>query len=147
MDKAIIRKTMLSLEADALHSARQHYLDYVSDARLDRSEPIEDDEQAQAELASDLSEALDDSIRDHTDKIAKLETVDFGAKSTVEEGALVKLSGKYFIIAVSTAKFSCNGKDIIGISTMSPIYNEMQGMRAGDSLEFSGRKLVIEEIV
>ena len=74
------------------------------------------------------------------------QAIDFGAKSTVEEGALVRLSGKYFIIAVSTAKFSCDGKEMIGISTMSPIYNEMQGMRAGESFEFSGRKLVIEEI-
>ncbi len=146
MDKRIIKDTMLSLETDALQSAREQYLDYVADARLDRSEPIEDDEQAQAELASDLSEALDDSIRDHTDKIAKLQTVDFGPKSTVEEGAIVKLSGKYFIIAVSTAKFSCDGKDMIGISTMSPIYSEIEGMRAGESLEFGGRKLVVEEV-
>ena len=40
-----------------LQSAREKYFDYVADARLDRSEPIESDEQAQAEIASDLSEA------------------------------------------------------------------------------------------
>jgi hypothetical protein len=32
----------------------------------------ESDEQAQAEIASDLSEALDDTLHDHTDKLEKL---------------------------------------------------------------------------
>ena len=41
MDKNIIKETMLSLEGAALQSAREKYFDYVADARLDRSEPIE----------------------------------------------------------------------------------------------------------
>lgn len=51
---------------------REKYFDYVADARLDRSEPIERDEQAQAEIASDLSEALDDTVHDHTERRAPL---------------------------------------------------------------------------
>ncbi|HEY4294617.1 MAG TPA: hypothetical protein VGM71_16505, partial [Luteibacter sp.] len=48
MDKNIIKETMLSLEADALQSAREKYFEYVAGAKLDRSEPIENDEHAQA---------------------------------------------------------------------------------------------------
>jgi hypothetical protein len=146
MDKQIIRETMLSLESSALVSAREKYLDYVGDARLDRSEPIENDEQAQAEIASDLSEALDDTVHDHAEKIEKLQKIDFGPKSSVQEGALIKLSGRYFIVAVSTARFSCEGQEIMGISTMSPIFTEIEGMRAGETLDFNGRKLVVEEV-
>lgn len=62
MNKHIVKQTMLALEARDLESAREKYLEYVGSARLDRSEPIEDDEQAQAELASDLSEAFDDTV-------------------------------------------------------------------------------------
>jgi hypothetical protein len=146
MDKQIIRETMLSLEKSALESAREKYLDYVAGARLDRSEPIEDDEQAQAEIASDLSEALDDTVHDHTSKIERLEKIDFGPKSSVQEGALIKLSGRYFIVAVSTGRFSCDGQEVMGISTMSPIFAQIEGMRAGESLDFSGKKLIVEEI-
>ncbi|MCC2613742.1 hypothetical protein ABK249_31285 [Neorhizobium sp. Rsf11] len=146
MDKHIIREAMLSLETSALQSAREKYLDYVASALLDRSEPIENDEQAQAKMASDLSEALDDTVHDHTDKIAKLGMIDFGPKSRVEEGALIKLSGHHFVIAVSTGKFSCDGRDVMGISTKAPIYAEIEGLRAGESLQFNGRKLVVEEV-
>jgi hypothetical protein len=46
MDKNIIKETLLSLEGAALQRAREKYFDYVADARLDRREPIESDEQA-----------------------------------------------------------------------------------------------------
>jgi hypothetical protein len=146
VDKNIIKETMLSLEAAAFRSAREEYLDYVAHARLDRSEPIENDEHAQAEIASDFSEALDDTIRDHSDKLDKLRRIDFGPKSAVTEGALVRLSGRYFIIAVSTAKFTCEGQEIMGISTMAPIFEAIEGARAGETVDFKGRKLLIEEV-
>lgn len=146
MDKNIIKEAMLSLQGAVLQSAREKYFDYVAGARLDRSEPIEDDEQAQAEIASDLSEALDDTLHDHTDKLDKLREVDFGPKSTVTEGALVRLSGRYFVIAVSTSKFTCDGREVMGISTMAPIFETIEGARAGEAVEFNGRKLVIEDV-
>jgi hypothetical protein len=146
MDKNVMKETMLSLESAALQSAREEYFDYVADARLDRSEPVESDEQAHAEMASALSEALDDTLHNHTDKLDKLKKVDFGPKSTVTEGALVRLSGRYFVIAVSTSNFTCDGQEVMGISTMAPIYNLIEGARVGEIVEFNGRNLVIEEI-
>ena len=104
------------------------------------------DEQAQAELASDLSEAFDDTVHSNANKIEKLAAIDFGPKSKVEEGAVVKLDGRLFVVAVSTSKFVCDGKEMMGISTQSPIYAELEGKRAGDAISFNGRELVIEEV-
>lgn len=146
MDKRIIKQTMLALESADLRSDRKQYFDYVAEARLDRSEPIEDDEQSHAEFASDLAEALDDALHDHTDKLDKLREIDFGPKSTVTEGALVRLSGRYFVIAVATGKFACEGREVMGISTMAPIFEAIKGARAGDTVELNGRKLAIEEV-
>jgi hypothetical protein len=146
MDKQIVKQTMLSLEARDLQSAREEYLAYVASARLDRSEPIRDDEQAQAELASDLSEAFDDDVHTHSEKIRKIAAIDFGPKSKVEEGALVKLGGRFFVIAVSTGRFSCDGHEVMGISPQAPIYAHMKGKRAGDTVTFNGKKLVIDEV-
>lgn len=145
-NKDHIRETMLSLETAALHSARDNYLDYVSAAKLDRSEPIENDEQAQAEVASDLAEALDDTLHDYANKIEKLKMIDFGPQSAVNEGAVVRLSGRYFVIAVSTSKFTCQGRELMGISTMAPIFQAIEGARAGETVQFNGRDLVIEYV-
>lgn len=145
-NKDHIRETMLSLETAALHSARENYLDYVNTARVDRSEPIENDELAQAEIASDFAEALDDTLDDYADKLEKLRTIDFGPKSVVNEGAVVKLSGRYFVIAVSTSKFTCRGREFMGISTMAPIFEAIEGARAGETVRFNGRDLTVEEV-
>jgi transcription elongation GreA/GreB family factor len=64
----------------------------------------------------------------------------------VTEGALVRLSGRYFVIAVSTSKFTCDGRDVMGISTSAPIFKAIEGARAGDTVEVNGRKLVIEDV-
>ena len=52
-NKDQIRETMLSLETAALRSARINYEEYVSTARTDRTEPVESDEHARAEIASE----------------------------------------------------------------------------------------------
>jgi len=147
MDKQAVQKTMLSLESDALEHAREKYLDFVANARLDRSEPIENDEQAQAEIASDLSEAFDQPVHSHSDKIETLKAIDFGPKSEVEPGAIVHVWGRYFVISVSTDKFTCDGHELMGISTQAPIYKVMEGKRAGEACTFNGRALMVEEVI
>ena len=145
-NKDHIRETMLSLEAAALTSAREIYADYVSAARIDRSEPTENDERAQAEIASDFSESLDDTLHDQVDKLETLRTIDFGPKSAVSEGAVVKLSGRWFVIAVSTSKFTCQGRELMGISTMAPIFEAIEGAKAGEVVQFKGRTLTVEDV-
>jgi hypothetical protein len=65
----------------------------------------------------------------------------------VEEGAIIKLGGRYFVISVSTGKFSCDGNEVMGISTQAPIYPAIEDKRAGDSFTFDGRSLVIEDVI
>jgi hypothetical protein len=72
--------------------------------------------------------------------------MDFGAKSNVEEGAVVKLGGRYFVITVSIGKFVCAVNETMGISTQAPIYAELDGKRTGDATSFNGTGLVIEEV-
>jgi hypothetical protein len=85
-------------------------------------------------------------VHSYSDKIEKLAAMDFGPKSKVEEGAVVKLGGRFFVIAVSTGKFVCEGREVMGISTQAPIYAELACKRAGDAISFKGRALVIEDV-
>lgn len=146
MNKADLKQTLLALETEVLASARENYRDYVANALLDRSESIENDEQAQAEVASDFAEALDDTLHDSADKLEKLQRIDFGPRSRVGEGAVVTLSGRHFVVAVSTRRFTCHGVEYMGISTDAPIYAAIEGAHAGETVEFNGRKLVVEAV-
>jgi hypothetical protein len=85
-------------------------------------------------------------VHSHSDKIEKLAAMDFEPKSKVNEGAVVELGGRFFVIAVSTGKFVYDGNEIMGISTQAPIYAELEGKRSGDAISFKGRELVIEDV-
>lgn len=147
MDKQRVKQTMLDLEQQQFDASREAYLEYVSSARLDRSEPIENDEQAQAEFARDLSEAFDQPVHAHADKIARLQQIDFSPKDKVEEGAIVKIMGRYFVIAVATDRFVCDGKDLMGVSAQAPIFEAIEGKSAGDACTFNGRKIVLDLVM
>lgn len=147
MNKNAVKNTMLSLEEDQLAHAQEHYREYLESARLDRTEPIESDEQAQAETAGDAARAFDQPVHSHSDKIAKLRTIDFGPKTEVEEGAIVKVDGRHFVVAVATTRFECEGNCLMGISAQAPIYKAMEGKCAGDSGTVNGRSFKIEAVL
>jgi hypothetical protein len=147
MDKERVKQTMLELEQQQFAASKDAYLDYVRSARLDRTEPIEDDELAQAVFARNLSEAFDEPVHAHADKIAKLERIDFGPKSVVEEGAIAKVAGRQFVVAVATDRFICDGNELMGISAEAPFYAAIEGKRAGETCKFDGREIEIEAVI
>jgi len=146
MNKTTVRNTMLSLEKDSLIHAKEGYADYLKSAMIDRTESIESDEAAQAETASDLAEAFDQPVHTHADKIEQLNAIDFGEKTEVEEGAIVRLNDRYFVISVSTARFECDGESFMGISPQAPIYQAMQGKRAGEKFTYGDRQYDIQAV-
>ena len=51
-----------------------------------------------------------------------------------------------FVIAVSTSRFTCHGRELMGISTMAPIFEAIEGARAGETVQFNGRDLTVEAV-
>ncbi len=147
MNKDHIRSSMLSLTEDALKHAKQRYADYLESAKIVGNEPIESGDAATAEHASDLAEAFDQPIHANTDKLARLESIDFSDKNEVEEGAVVKLNGRYFVIAVATAKFECDGESLMGISVDAPIYKRMSGLKVGDEFILNSNSFHIDQVL
>jgi hypothetical protein len=147
MDKNRVKQTMLDLEQRYFDASREAYQRYVSSARLDPSEPIEADEQAQAEFARDLSEAFDQPIHAHADKIAKLRQIDFGPKDKAEEGAIVTIMGRSFVIAVATDRFECDGTELMGVSVQAPLFHAIEGKAAGESCTFNGRRYTVDRVI
>ncbi len=147
MDKQRVKQAMLRLERQQFDASRDSYLGFVSSARLDRSEPIENDELAQATFARDLSEAFDEPVHDHADKIAKLQRIDFGPRTSVSEGAIVRIAGREFVVAIATDRFTCDGHELMGISAQAPLYAAIEGKKAGETACFNGRDIEIEAVI
>lgn len=146
MNKNAVKRTMLTLSREEMESARQHYNDYFAEARVDRSEATDDNRLAHARFAGELAEAFEHPLHTYEAKLEQLEAIDFSPKTEVGPGAIVKVAGRYLVVAVSTRSFQCEGRTLMGISPQAPIYAAMDGKRIGESCPFRGRELTVEEI-
>lgn len=144
--KATLRDRMLSLEAEELTAAKEHYERFVKDAQLDLREHYDNSEIAEARENADLAAAFDHPVKDHHSKIDALENLDFSMTDKVGPGAVVSFGGRHVVISVSTATFDHDGVSYMGISPQSPIYQAMKGLEEGDSFMFHGKEVVVDEV-
>lgn len=144
--KATLRDRMLSLEAEELTTAVEHYERFVKDAQLDLREHYDTSEIAEARENADLAAAFDHPVKDHHSKIDVLENLDVSMTDRVGPGAVVSVGGRHVIISVSTATFDHDGISYMGISPQSPIYQAMKGLGTGDSFLFHGKEIVVDEV-
>jgi hypothetical protein len=67
-------------------------------------------------------------------------------KETVEFGAIVISESSKFIIAISAGKVELDGVIYYAISPAVPLYKAMEGLKSGDSFEFSGKRQTIKDL-
>ena len=145
--KMALRDRMLSLEAAELATAKEHYARFLKDARVSERESYDTSEIAEARENADLAAAFDHPVQSHHAKIDVLENLDFAVTDTVQPGAVVSFGDRHFVVAVSTGRFDHDGKTYMGISTDSPIYKAMEGLKTDEAFEFRGRNITIDEVI
>ena len=67
-------------------------------------------------------------------------------KYKVEFGAIIISDTSRFIIAISSGKIEHGGDVYYAISPAVPLYKVMEGLKAGDSFEFNGKRQLIKEL-
>ena len=145
--KHAVHAKLMSLEENELASAKAHYENYLRDSQLDDREAHDKDDIADARESADLAAAFDHPIHAHQAKIDAIENTDFSVTETVQPGAVISFSGRHFVVVVSTVKFDCNGVTYMGISTQSPIYKAMEGLKKGERFTFNGREIVLDDVI
>lgn len=144
--KQAIRARMLALEEGELATAREHAARFLGDAQLDDREGHDNSDIAESRESADLAAAFDGPVHAHQAKVDAIEALDFGPSDQVGPGAIVVFKGRRFVVAVSTAAFECEGESYMGISTQSPIYGALEGLKKGESFTFNGRKTKLEDV-
>jgi hypothetical protein len=147
MDKSRIRERLLSLEVHEFSDTREAYADYVAGAHVTTDAgAVDSQDQSQAVQSRNLSEAFDSPLHVQQHKLDLLERIDFGPKTAIKPGAVVRLDGCYFVISVATGPFDFDGHLLMGLSPEAPIYAELEGRRAGERFNFRGRDHVVQEV-
>lgn len=100
--------------------------------------------EANHEISNKLAESLNEAARNLT----RLELIELNGQLSekVEPEAIVATNHGLFFVSVHTGSFEVDGKEVMGISTKSPIYLKMLDMVKGDRFELRDITYTIEEI-
>lgn len=146
IDKQQLRTELLALESMSIEEARSLYDAYLKGARLDRSGPIDDGDRSQSAQNSASAAQFEEQAHLHEGHRKTIEAIDFGVKQEVGPGAVVRVNGRYFVIALPTPVIRLSGVEVLGISTDAPLYKAMKGLRVGGTFEFHDKEVVVEEV-
>lgn len=67
-------------------------------------------------------------------------------RDEVNVGAAVKTDKGTFFVSASIEQFNVDGEEIMGLSTKSPLFQAMQGKKAGDSFTHNDTTYLIREV-
>lgn len=146
IDKNALRAELLTIESISIDEAQSLYEEFLKGARLDRSGSIDDGDRSQSAQDSNSASRFEEQVHLHESHRKTIEAIDFDAKQEVVPGAVVKVNGRYFAIAVPTPVMQLSGVEVLGISTDAPLFKAMTGLRAGESFEFNGKEVAVEEV-
>ena len=146
IDKKALRNKLLSFEAVSAEQARKLYEGFLSTARLNRAEQMDEGDRSQAVHGAAVAENLEEQIHAHLSHREILESLSLHPMTSVDRGAIVTVNGRNLFLAVPTQPFTFQGMEILGISCEAPLAKAMLGLGPGDAIDFKETQLVIEAV-
>lgn len=147
MDKLALKAKIIELLGRDWKQTSEEYSAYLDGAKVDRSEPVESDEMSQAGQTAEIAEAIGADAGNDEQRIQRVNEIDFGPKSEVDEGAVVRIGKMNYVVAASTPEFDIDGQPCRGIGSASPLYQAMEGLTAGESFSFNGKNMKIAAVM
>lgn len=147
MNKSKIKTKLLELEHGDIESAVKSYESYFGEATMERDRTVDFEHSSTVVRDRPVLESLEGLIHEHENHLEIINSISFDEKETVEPGAVVELNkNRFFVIAVLTDEFECEGNNLMGISTQSPLYDAIKGLSAGDDFEIHDKTFEISAI-
>lgn len=94
--------------------------------------------QEEEKLAQQISE-----LKKHRNA---LQLLTFEKNETIQNGSIVETNKGVFYFSTAFGKIIIDGKDIMLLSTIAPIFNAMKGKKKGDNVTFNTTTFLIHEV-
>jgi hypothetical protein len=145
-------------KAVLLAKSQQMLRDQIADIQKQLSDLQESSEVEEKSSAGDKYETHQEMLNQNRNLLQKqlntskvllnqINAVPVKALSVVDEGALIKVPMGWIWISSPIGKISLDGFDYQLVSKDSPLITALWGMKAGETGEFRGNKIKIEEIL
>lgn len=146
MDKIALKETLIKAHRKTLDHLREEYINYQSSGELNLEDVRDADDDSHREQAEEFLHAMERQITQRRREIEALQSLDFGGKTFVTEGAVALVNDQYYVIGVPACQFDLEGRHFIAMSADAPFYLELMGRKQNDSFVFNGKEFKVESI-
>jgi hypothetical protein len=85
--------------------------------------------------------------RKEMNELLRLSRMEYTDHSHAEPGAVVVTDRSTIFVSVSIEQFEVDGEPLIGVSTSSPLYQAMKGLKKGDGFQCMGIDYTITDVI
>jgi hypothetical protein len=143
--KDILDKIQQNLENN-LAQLTQALDDYESASNIDESDTLDPEDLSQQTEFKEMHMRMKFHLEQVKAQLTRLNELTNKKVGTVEAGAIVETNQNLLFIGVSCPAIPMDGKDILGISTETPIYATLRGKTKGDTFKMGKEEYVITAI-
>lgn len=137
MNKSDVKAKMVAAQKSLIEDINALITSLDTTANLDEETTLDLEDFSQQEEANTLKQIHMNHLSAAQVDLSFLEKINVQPTDTVGIGALVETENASYYISISTPLFHENGKNLMGLSIQSPLFNRMKGKKAGDSFEFA----------
>ena len=117
------------------------------DADLDESNTMDPEDYSHAAESKDMELRLQLEAVNSMELMARLDTFNDKDHDIIENGAVVKTDGPWFLIGVSAPKINLGKQIIYALTEQAPIFASIQGKKKGDTIKLGNNSYTIKDIM
>jgi len=130
----VLDKIRQNLERN-LAELTQALNDYESASNIDEADTLDPEDLSQQTEFKEMQLRMKFHLEQVNGQLSRLQELTNKKVNTVEAGAIVETERNLLFIGVSCPSIPVDGKEILGISTETPIFAALKGKTTGDSFK------------
>jgi len=143
--KDILDKIKDSLEKN-MAELTQALNDYESASNFDEGDTLDPEDFSQQAEFKEMQMRMQIQLDQVNAQLERLEDLSGKKVSIIEAGAIVETQQNMIFIGVSFPTIALDGKELLGITTETPIYASLKGKAKGDSIKLGKEEYIIQAI-
>lgn len=146
MNKKEIKAHLIAKQEELLKNLEAVHQNLANASDLDEDDVIDTEDLSHQGEWQEAAHTVSARIMIAKHQLSQLKALHDDASSEICPGALVSISGKYYLVGVAFPKQVLHNTSIVGISTEAPLYQSIKGKKAGDTINWNGKNVLMESV-
>jgi len=119
---------------------------YNSASDLDESDTRDMEDFSQQDESKEMGRHMQVQLDRAREALVTLDELNGDEITTAKAGALIETSDTYFLLGISFPALHTGDKEVIGVSSVSPAFGELNGKAKGDKFKLGDKSFTIKDV-